>query len=102
MVGKFWGEVFPIGCIDGSKAGKLIDACFHFLAEFVVGFRATGEADNGVVCGESPFVLQAEKGRDEFAGGEIATGSKDDHDEWWEDAGWWGRGLWGGGGRAHD
>ena len=102
VVGKFLGEVFPIGCIDGAEAGKLIDACFHFLAEFVVGFRATGEADNGVVCGESPFVLQAEKGRDEFAGGEIATGSKDDHDEWWEDAGWWGRGFWGGGGRTHD
>ena len=57
VVGKFLGEVLPIGCVDGAKAGKLIDACFHFLAEFVVGFRATGEANNGVVCGESSFVL---------------------------------------------
>ena len=57
VVGQFWGEVLPIGCIDGAKAGKLIDACFHFLAEFVVAFRATGKSDNGVVCGESAFVL---------------------------------------------
>ena len=57
VVGQFWGKVCPIGCIDGAKAGKLIDACFHFLAEFVVAFRATGKSDNGVVCGESSFVL---------------------------------------------
>ena len=57
VVGQFWGEVFPIGCIDGAKAGKLIDACFHFLAEFVVAFRATGKSDNRVVCGEGSFML---------------------------------------------
>ena len=57
VVGQFWGEVLPIGCIDGAKAGKLIDACFHFLAEFVVAFRATGKSDNRVIRGESAFVL---------------------------------------------
>lgn len=81
MVRKFRGKVFPIGGGDGAEARKLIEACFHFLAEFIIGFGATSEADDGVVRREGAFVLETEEGGDEFAGGEITAGPEDDHDE---------------------
>lgn len=101
MVGQFWGEVFPISRVDGAKAGKLINSRFHFLAEFVVAFRAAGKSDDGVVGGKGTFVLEAEKGRDELASGEIAAGAEDDHNERREYAGWRGNGLWGRNDRVH-
>ena len=110
MVGEFGGEVFPLLGRNGAKAGKFVEAFFHFLAELFVGFGATSEADDGVVGRESSLVLQAKKGRDEFAGGEVSAGPKDDHDERGKDPiGFWGRARrvfvnrdkgWGGGG-AH-
>ena len=110
MVGEFGGEVFPLLGRNGAKAGKFVEAFFHFLSEIIIGFGTTSEADDGVVGRESPLVLQAKKSGDEFAGGEVSDGPKDDHDERGEDPiGFWGRTRrvfvrwkkgWGGGG-AH-
>ena len=41
-------------------------------------------------------MLEAEEGGDEFAGGEVSAGTKDDHDEWREDP----IRFWGGAGGA--
>ena len=81
VVGEFWGEVFPVLGRDRAKAGKLIEAFFHFLAELVIGFWAAGEADDGVVGGEGLFVLEPKEGRDKLTSGQISAGAEDDHDE---------------------
>ena len=81
VVGEFWGEVFPVLGRDRAKAGKLIEAFFHFLAELVVRFWAASEADDGVVGGEGLFVLQPKEGGDKFASGQISAGAEDDHNE---------------------
>jgi len=79
MVGKLGGEVCPVLGRDGAQTGKLIQTFLHFLSEFVIRLRTSGKADDRVVGGESAFVLQAEDGGDEFAGGEVSAGAEDDH-----------------------
>ena len=92
MVRKFGGEVCPVLGRDGAQTGKLIQTFLHFLPEFVIRLGTSGKADDRVIGGESAFVLQAEDGGDEFAGGEVSAGTKDDHDEWGEDPiRFWGR-----------
>ena len=92
MVGKFWGEVCPVLGGDGAQTGKLIQTFLHFLPEFFIRLGTSSKADNRVIGGESAFMLQAEDGGDEFAGGEVSAGTKDDHDEWGEDPiRFWGR-----------
>ena len=92
MIGKFGDEVFPVLGRNGAQTGKLIQTFLHFLPEFVIRLGTSSKADDRVIGGESAFVLQAEDGGDEFAGGEVSAGTKDDHDEWGEDPiRFWGR-----------
>ena len=46
MVGKFWGEVFPILGRDGAQTGKFIQTFLHFLPEFVIRLGTPGKADD--------------------------------------------------------
>ena len=58
----------------------MLDRLGHFRTEFVVGFFAAGNADDRRPVAQKAFSPQAEEGRDQLAGRQIARGPKDrDH-----------------------
>ncbi len=73
-----FGQVVPDGLIDGFGVGKFVEGLFQVGAEFLVGLRAAGKADNDEVVGQETILGQVIKRGDNLAVSEIPGGSKDD------------------------
>src|SRR5262249_45458716 len=69
------------GFVAGLAAAReLVNPLAHVLAKGVVGHRQAVDADDGKVLGQPLIEVEVEQGRDQLAGGKVATAAEEDGD----------------------